>query len=83
MIEEEIIIEDTPVVEVPYGDLYLRFADEAEAAAALAEYDSSIDVLGVVEGYVGYLVNTRGPITPELQLFAVEPPPVKPIRIWA
>lgn len=64
-------------------DSYLKFADEAEAAAALVGYESSVDVLGVVDGYEGYLVNTRGPITPELQLFAVEPPPVKPIRIWA
>jgi len=29
------IIEDEPVVEVPYGDLYLKFPDEATAFAAL------------------------------------------------
>jgi hypothetical protein len=31
----EEIIEDAPVVEVPYGDLYLKFADEATAFEAL------------------------------------------------
>jgi hypothetical protein len=31
----EEIIEDAPVVEVPYGDLYLKFADEASANTAL------------------------------------------------
>jgi hypothetical protein len=71
------------IVEVPYGDLYLKFADEAEAVAALAGYESSIDVLGDVEGFAGYLVNTRGPMTPELLAFAVDPPPAQPIRIWA
>lgn len=71
------------IVEVPYGDMYLNFPDEATASQALEGYAGSIDVLGVVDGYDGYLVNTRGPITPELQLFAVEPPPVQPIRIWA
>jgi hypothetical protein len=31
----EEIIEDAPVVEVPYGDLYLKFPDEATAFEAL------------------------------------------------
>jgi hypothetical protein len=32
---EDITIEDSPVVEVPYGDLYLKFPDEASAFEAL------------------------------------------------
>jgi hypothetical protein len=32
---EEITIEDAPVVQVPYGDMYLRFTDEATAFEAL------------------------------------------------
>lgn len=66
-----------------YGDLYLKFADEASASEALAGFDGSVDVLGMVDGFEGYLVNTRGPITPELLAFAVEPPPTQPIRVWA
>lgn len=66
-----------------YGDLYLKFTDEASASEALAGFDGSVDVLGTVDGFEGYLVNTRGPITPELLAFAVEPPPTQPIRVWA
>ena len=66
-----------------YGDMYLKYADEASANEALAGYEGSIDVLGTVDGFEGYLVNTRGPITPELLAFAVEPPPTQPIRVWA
>ena len=69
--------------ELPYGDLYLKFTDEAQSIEVMAGYEGSIDVLGVVEGFEGYLVNTRGPMTPELLAFAVEPPPAQPIRIWA
>lgn len=30
----------------PYGDLYLRFTDEAEATAALEDYPGAVDVIG-------------------------------------
>lgn len=44
---EEIEIID--VVEAPaWGDLYLKFASEEEAIAALEGYPGSIDVIGVI-----------------------------------
>ena len=44
----EEIIEDAPVVEVPYGDLYLKFTDEAQSIEVLAGYTGSVDVLGII-----------------------------------
>jgi hypothetical protein len=92
MIEE--IIEDAPVVEVPYGDLYLKFTDEAQSIEVLAGYEGSIDVIGVMyttdntdpENPVvtpedGWHVNTRGPMPWEFEPFEVFP--VQPRRIWA
>jgi hypothetical protein len=64
-----------------YGDLYLRFPDEASASEALEGYEGSIDVIGPIEGVDGWHVNIRGPITPELQAFAVVP--TQPRRVWA
>jgi hypothetical protein len=90
----EEIIEDAPVVEVPYGDLYLRFTDEAQSIEVLAGYTGSIDVLGIIynvdntdpENPVatpeeGWHVNTRGPMPEAFTPFAVHP--VQPRRIWA
>ena len=64
-----------------YGDLYLKFADEASASEALAAYEGSIDIIGPIEGVKGWHVNTRGPVTPELQAFSVIP--TNPRRVWA
>lgn len=77
-----------------YGDLYLKFADEASASEALAGYQGSVDVIGVLHNVDetdpenpvvtpldGWHVNTRGPVTPELQAFSVIP--TNPRRIWA
>jgi hypothetical protein len=87
MIEEEII-------EVPYGDLYLKFADEAQSLEVLEGYEGSIDVIGIIyrtdntdpENPVvtpedGWHVNTRGPMPEAFTPFEVFP--VKPRRIWA
>jgi hypothetical protein len=90
----EEIIEDVPVVEVPYGDLYLKFADEAQSIEVLAGYTGSVDVLGIIyrvdntdpEDPVatpeeGWHVNTRGEMPDTLTPFAVHP--VQPRRVWA
>jgi hypothetical protein len=90
----EEIVEDTPVVEVPYGDLYLKFTDEAQSIEVLDGYEGSIDVIGtiyrtdntdpenpVVTPMDGWHVNTRGPMPEALVPFEVFP--VQPRRIWA
>jgi hypothetical protein len=90
----EEIIEDAPVVEVPYGDLYLKFTDEAQSIEVLAGYEGSIDVIGimyttdntdpenpVVTPEDGWHVNTRGPMPDDFMPFEVFP--VQPRRIWA
>ena len=90
----EEIIEDAPVVEVPYGDLYLKFTDEAQSIEVLAGYEGSIDVIGIIyrtdntdpENPVvtpedGWHVNTRGPMPEAFTPFEVFP--VQPRRIWA
>jgi hypothetical protein len=82
------------IIEVPYGDLYLKFADEAEALAALEDYTGSVDIIGVISNVDntepenpvvtpldGWHVNTRGPMPDTLKPFEVFP--VQPRRIWA
>lgn len=79
---------------VPYGDLYLKFTDEAQSIEVLAGYEGSIDVIGIIyrvdntdpENPVytpedGWHVNTRGIITENLKAFSVIPK--FPRRIWA
>jgi hypothetical protein len=90
----EEIIEDAPVVEVPYGDLYLKFTDEAQSIEVLDGYEGSIDVIGIIyrvdntdpENPVvtpedGWHVNTRGPMPKAFMPFAVIP--THPRRVWA
>lgn len=80
--------------EATWGDLYLKFSSEDEAIEELKEYTGSVDVIGVIykiddtdpENPVvtpmdGWHVNTRGPITLELEAFSVHP--AHPRRIWA
>lgn len=61
----EEIIEDAPVVEVPYiappelGDLYLKFTDEAQSIEVLEGYEGSIDVIGII-----YSVDNTDPENP-------------------
>lgn len=73
----EEIIEDAP----EYGDLYLKFADEASASEALEGYEGSVDVIGLIEDVDGWHVNTRGLITENLKQYAVIP--TNPRRVWA
>ena len=90
----EEIIEDAPVVEAAYGDLYLKFTDEAQSIEVLAGYTGSIDTIGIIyrvdntdpENPVatpeeGWHVNTRGEMPDTLTPFAVHP--VQPRRVWA
>ena len=90
----EEIIEDAPVVEVPYGDSYLRFTDEAQSIEVLAGYEGSIDVIGIIyrvdntdpENPIytpeeGWHVNTRGEMPEALVPFSVHP--THPRRVWA
>ena len=89
MTTEEVIVE-----EVHLGDLYLKFPDEATASQVLEDYTGSVDVIGVIYSvdntdidnpiitpYAGWHVNTRGPITLELEAFSVIP--TNPRRVWA
>lgn len=83
------------ILEAPtYGDMYLKFTDEAAATAALEGYEGSIDVIGVIydvdntdpenpvaTALPGWHVNTRGPLLPALQAYAVTP--ALPRRVWA
>lgn len=64
-----------------YGDLYLKFPDEATASQVLEGYAGSIDIIGEIEGVTGWHVNTRGPITLELEAFSVIP--THPRRVWS
>ena len=102
MIEEEIIVTEdivevpteNPTVGVAYGDLYLKFPDEATASQVLEGYEGSVDVIGVIyrvdntdpENPIytpeeGWHVNTRGPMPDDFMPFEVFP--VQPRRIWA
>ena len=40
------------------GDLYLKFSDEAEATAALADYPGSIDIIGIIYKPTGEVIKT-------------------------
>ena len=62
-------------------DYYLKFKDEAEALEVLEGYTGSIDIIGLVDGYDGWLVNTRGPDSEALLPFSVQV--ISPIRMWA
>ena len=77
-----------------YGDLYLKFTDEAQATEALEGYTGSIDIIGVLyeqtggteeepvmTALPGWHVNTRGEMTLELEAFSVEVN--SPVRVWA
>jgi len=86
---------EVPYIAPPeLGDLYLKFADEASASEALEGYEGSVDIIGVIYNvdntdpenpivtpYDGWHVNTRGPMTLELEAFSVIP--THPRRVWA
>jgi hypothetical protein len=69
------------IVEVPYGDLCLKFADEAQSLEVLEGYEGSIDVIGEIDGITGWHVNTRGPMPDEFIPYSVIPK--QPLRVWA
>ena len=86
----EDIIQEAPT----YGDMYLKFTDEAAATAALEGYEGSIDTIGIIyertggtdeepvmTAIPGWHVNVRGSMLPELQAYAVEVN--SPVRVWA
>jgi hypothetical protein len=87
--------EETPVVGVPYGDMYLKFPTQQEAEEALMGYEGSIDVIGIISvtdntdlenpivtELEGWHVNTRGPMNHILGAYSVEVP-TNPQRVWA
>lgn len=74
-------------------DLYLKFTDEAQATAALEDYEGSIDTIGVIytrtggtddapvmTALPGWHVNVRGPESEALTPFAVDV--TTPYRVW-
>lgn len=82
------------IIQVPYGDLYLKFADEAQSTEVLAGYEGSIDIIGIIyrvdntdpENPIytpedGWHVNTRGEMPEALVPFSVHP--THPRRVWA
>jgi hypothetical protein len=89
---EEII--EVPAVE--YGDLHLKFTDEAQASQVLEGYTGSVDVIGVIykptgvmleedapemAAIEGWHVNTRGEMPEALKAYAIEVN--SPVRVWA
>ena len=70
----EEIIEDAPVVEVPYGDLYLRFPDEATAIAALySSFEVEVPVMKDAEITV-YLMQGKADADGEREDYRTEQP---------
>ena len=62
------------------GDLLLKFASEAEAIDVLAAYEGLTDIIGEIEGAMGWHVNVRGPKLPKLLAYVVEA--ATPFRVW-
>jgi len=79
------------IEDLTYGDLYLKFADEAEATSLLEDYPGAVDVIGIIYQSTGedtppveldgWHVNTRGPMLESLLPYAVHP--AHPVRVWA
>jgi hypothetical protein len=81
------------------GDLYLRFADEAEATALLADYPGSIDIIGIIYKPTGEVIKTDEGEVPEMApipgwhvntrgpmpkaLLPFSVIPEHPVRVWA
>jgi len=51
---------------VAYGDLYLKFADEAEATAALEDYPGAVDVIGIIYKPTCQVIDTPEGDMPEV-----------------
>ena len=84
---------------IPHGDLYLKFADETEATAALTDYTGSIDIIGVIYKPTGVMIQTDEGEVPEMAavdgwhvntrgpmpeaLLPFSVQPQHPVRVWA
>jgi len=92
--------DDIDIIEPPaYGDMYLRFEDEAEATELLTDYPGSIDVIGAIYRPTGKMIDTdEGEVAemaaipgwhvntrgPMLEaLMAFAVEPQHPVRVWA
>ena len=98
LIEPSEIIEEV-VPPPPYGDLYLKFTDEAEATAALTDYPGSVDVIGTIYKPTGEVIETDEGEAPEMapvdgwhvntrgpmleSLIEFAVEPEHPVRVWA
>jgi hypothetical protein len=92
---EEII--EVPAVE--YGDLHLKFKDEAESTQVLEGYTGSVDVIGVIYKPTGETLQGEDGPYPEMKpvsgwhmnVRGPMPPELKmysvevssPVRVWA
>jgi hypothetical protein len=88
-----------PIEPIPYGDMYLRFDNEAEATALLTDYPGSVDVIGVIYKPTGVMIDTDEGEVPEMAaiegwhantrgpmleaLMAFAVEPKHPVRVWA
>jgi hypothetical protein len=92
--------DDIDIIEpVAYGDMYLKFTDEAEATELLADYPGSVDVIGTIYRPTGVMIETdEGEVAemaaiegwhantrgPMLEaLMAFAVEPEHPVRVWA
>jgi hypothetical protein len=94
------MIDNIEVVEpAPYGDMYLRFTNEAEAITALTDYTGSVDVIGTIYKPTGQMIETDEGAVPEMAavdgwhvntrgqmletLLPFSIEPQHPVRVWA
>jgi hypothetical protein len=88
-----------PVEATDFGDLYLRFKDEAEATEVLEGYAGAVDIIGVIYKPTGETLQGEDGPYPEmtavdgwhvnvrgpmpLDLQAFAVTPENPVRVWA
>jgi hypothetical protein len=92
--------DDIDIIEpIPYGDMYLRFTDEAEATELLTDYPGSVDVIGIIYKPTGVMIETPESEVPEMaaipgwhantrgpmleSLIPFAVEPEHPVRVWA
>jgi hypothetical protein len=92
--------DDIDIIEpIPYGDMYLRFVDEAEATLLLTDYPGSVDVIGVIYKPTGVMIDTDEGEVEEMaplagwhvntrgpmseSLIPFAVEPEHPVRVWA
>jgi hypothetical protein len=90
---------EEPIEPAPYGDMYLKFSDEAEATVLLEDYSGSVDVIGIIYKPTGEVIETDEGDVPEMaaiegwhvntrgpmleSLMAFSVIPKHPVRVWA